>query len=132
MKIDRAHRLKTRSKPEPIIVKMNFYKDKQKILEKAKEAKRNKPGGHQRSDEARKEEIWVTEDYTTRVRRVRQMLRPKLEEAISANKKVFYSYDKLVVDGVPFWYDDIKKSVASTKPKTLSCLDCTTNFNTIE
>ena len=132
VKIDRAHRLKTRSKPEPIIVKMNFYKDKQKILEKAKEAKRNKPGERQRSDEARKEEIWVTEDYTTRVRRTRQMLRPKLEEAIAANKKVFYSYDKLVVDGVPFWYDDTKKSVVSTKPKTLSCLDCTTSFNTIE
>ena len=60
------------------------------------------------------------------------MLRPKLEEAISANKKVFYSYDKLVVEGTTFWYDDAKKSVVSTKPKTLSCLDCAANLNIIE
>ena len=127
VKIDRAHRLKTKNKPEPIILKLNYYKDKENILEKARDAKRRRRKDNQQHVEAAKQEIFITEDYTTRVRKVRQMLRPKLEEALNANKRTFFSYDKLVIEGATYWYDDTQ-GVVSTKPKNLSCLDSVTDL----
>ena len=128
VKIDRAHRLRTKNKPQPIIVKLNYYKDKEKVMEKAREAKKQRQSEFRRHAQSDNTESYITEDYTVRTRKVRQMLRPKLEEAINAGKKAFFSYDKLVIDGVSYWYDDVKQSVVNSKPKNVSCLEYVTTL----
>ena len=128
VKIDRAHRLRTKNKPQPIIVKLNYYKDKERVMEKAREAKKQRQSESRRHAQSDNTESYITEDYTVRTRKVRQMLRPKLEEAINAGKKAFFSYDKLVIDGVSYWYDDVKQSVVNSKPKNVSCLEYVTTL----
>ena len=131
--IDRAHRLNPKRANSPIIVKLSNFKDKNKIIKKVREIKREKrnaaggnPEHHQPDD------VYAQEDFTSRVRLVRQNLRPSLQEAINAGKKAYFSYDKLIIDGKPSWYDDTKKAVTTVKPKTLSCLDIKTSLDSTE
>ena len=57
--------------------------------------------------------ISINEDFTARVRGIRRSLLPFLKDAKKANKKAKLSYDKLIVDGKPFkWNEETKRPVA--------------------
>lgn len=116
--IDRAHRLNPRKANSPVIVKLSFYKEREKIMEKARKIKREKRVNKQPLDGS---ETYVNEDFTSRVRRARALLRPGLMEAIQNNKKAFLSYDKLVIEGKNYWYDEVKKELSEHKPATMPC-----------
>ena len=49
--IERAHRLPSKEKPRPVIVKFSFYKDREKILKTYKQKKTSSPKGNDRSPE---------------------------------------------------------------------------------
>ena len=83
--------------------------------------------GHHQHDDP-----YIQEDLTNRVRRVRQLLRPSLQEAIDAGKKAYFSYDKLIIDGRALWYDEGKKGTTTVRPKVLSCLDIKVNLDNRE
>ena len=108
--IERAHRLHSKSKPRPLIVKFSFYKDKDRILqayrEKRKSDRTNETNGERNGDTPK---IGVSEDFPQRVNRIRQCLTPFMQDAIKNGRKANLQYDKLVVDGKRFLYDSEKK-----------------------
>ena len=131
--IERTHRLNANKPDSPVILKLSHFKDKQKIMKQAKEKKKERqkalnPEEKRKADKHNHEDIYLTDDLTTRVRKVRQLLRPTLQEALSAGKKAHFSFDKVVIDGVAHWYDDVKKCVTTIKPKVLSCMDVNLNL----
>lgn len=99
VEIERAHRLRSGKTPHPIIVCFGSFKAKERILE-ARRTLRNK-----------KSAVFVSEDFTPRVRDVRRKLLPFLKEAKNANKKAFLRFDTLVIDGKTFLYDPAKDGV---------------------
>ena len=120
IQIERAHRLNAKKPSSPVIVKLSSYKQREKIIEKAKQIKREKRQKNQPKDE---NEAYTIEDFTNRVRKCRALLRPGLMEAIKANKRAFISYDKLVIDGKIFWYDETKNELSENKPSVMCCSD---------
>ena len=123
IKIDRAHRLNPRKVTSPVVVRLTYYKDREKILEKSRLLKREKreKNKHDQTDYPETNEQFITEDFSNRVRKARSLLRPGLLDALKNNKRAYLSYDKLVIDGKAHWYDDVKKSVSETKPEIMSC-----------
>ena len=85
--------MKSGKAPHPIIACFGSFKAKEKILE-ARRALKNK-----------KSAVFISEDFTPRVRDVRRKLLPFLREAKSANKKAFLRFDTLGIDGKTFLYD---------------------------
>ena len=132
IKIDRAHRLNPRKLSSPLVVKLTYYKDKEKIIEKARAIKREKRQQRRGEDDTEMSEPYVNEDYTARVRRARQLLRPGLMDAIKKNKRAYLSYDKLVIDGKNHWYDDEKKAVSENKPENMCCSELRNKLFTLE
>ena len=130
VKVERCHRLNPRKKGSPIIVKFSHFKDKEKILkhEKDKKKDRRKDNGRitrqtsRQVEQTGENQVYITEDFTQRVRKVRSLLRPYMEEAFQNQKKVRLSYDKLIIDNKVFWYDDVNKGLVDKKPAFLSCL----------
>ena len=132
--VERCHRLNPRKKDSPIIVKFTHYKDKEKILKREKERKRTEREGRKQREGRRQTEgsttenqIYVGEDFTQRVRRVRSMLRPFMEQAFNQRKQVRLAYDRLIIDNKVYWYDDVSKSIVDKKPAVLSCLETCKN-----
>lgn len=99
VEIERAHRLgRGTNRPRPIIAKFLNFKDKQRIQNRIKE----KLTGN--------EEEWenphrVSEDYTQGVRDQRKALTPYLRNARAADKRAYISFNKLVIDGKSFLYN---------------------------
>ena len=86
--IERAHRLpqrrgRDRNESRDIIAKFAFFKDKGKVMEKAKTLK---PKG-----------LFYMQDFTQRVKQARAQLKDKLLAMRDLGYKAFYSHDKLVV-----------------------------------
>ena len=94
--IERAHRLATSPAkgPRPIIVKFLSYKVRSNILMTGRKI-------------FKKTELSVKEDFPPLIRATRKKLRPYLTDAIDDDKKAYLSYDKLVIDGERFKYDDV-------------------------
>lgn len=127
--IERAHRLNTRYSPRPVIVKFSHFKDRDKVLRKyrdsKKEAQREEqeneiPGeDHTNSQDQQagvtagsETEVRVSEDFSARVRRVRRALGPFLRDYLKESRNAYIKLDKLMVDGVYFVYDErLKKLV---------------------
>ena len=86
--IERAHRLpqrrgRDRNEIRDIIAKFALFKDKGKVIEKAKTLK---PKG-----------LFYMQDFTQRVKQARAQLKDKLLAMRDLGYKAFYSHDKLVV-----------------------------------
>ena len=123
LSIERAHRIQSTEKPRPIIVKFSFYKEKEKILksyrEKRKlsnEREKEREGATEGSDDGSNsqtdafednftKDITVCEDYPSRVMKARNNLRKFLKDALKDNKRAFLRYDKLVIEGDAYIYD---------------------------
>ena len=126
MKIERAHRLNMRKKDSPIIVKFSHFKDKETVINRSKEIKKNKKDKRTPRNQTEADEVYIMDDYTPRVRQVRGFLRPFMEEAYNSGKKVRMSYDKLVIENVVYYYDENKK-LTKQRPDVMSCLKSVSN-----
>lgn len=102
VKIERAHRLGRyqNNKPRPLIAMFSTYKDKQSILANAKKLK----GSH----------ISISEDFSEAVRRKRKFLwefgKTNASDGVRANLK----YDKLILNGQIYVYDESSGQVVQT------------------
>ena len=92
--IDRAHRLNTRLKPRPILVKFSNFKDKTRILATFRDC-----------EKVQEFYFRVSEDFSARVRRARRSLTPLLVSARKKRKHVNMKYDKLFMDGRFYRYN---------------------------
>ena len=106
---ERAHRLRREveqnesaagknRRPRPGIVKFSRFKQRDTILQTAKQELRNKDS-----------DIRVSEDYSQEVREVRPNLIPPLQQKRTENgpnAKVYLSFDKLDVGNKRFIWDD--------------------------
>ena len=88
---ERVHRIKTKGNTNPIIAKLSFHKDCRKILQN-----RHKLKGT---------DIFVNEDYTTKVRSIRQKLQPIIQRLREEGKTVKLVFDHLYVDGQRYDYN---------------------------
>ena len=116
IKIERAHRLPSKSSPRPIIVKFSHFKDKDAILK----AYRNKRKANQTDDSqgerdanANGEEeparpVRVSEDFPLRVTKARTQLYPFLKSCLENETDAYLRYDTLVVEGQPYVYDEVR------------------------
>ena len=127
IRIERAHRLGSKTTPKPIIVKFSFFKDKDEILktyrQKQKEKRENQSSQSNENDTRDRgdqnnitakpnsymKDVRVTEDFVERVTRDRTALYPFMKDCWKEGKQAFLRYDQLVVDGVPHVYDDETK-----------------------
>ena len=88
---ERVHKLKTKGKTDQVIAQLSFHKDCRKILQN----KRLLKGTN----------IYVNEDFTTKVRGIRQKLQPIIQRLRNENKTVKLVFDHLYIDGQRFDYD---------------------------
>nr|KAG5713857.1 hypothetical protein BaRGS_024484 [Batillaria attramentaria] len=94
VEIERAHRLKGgRQTPHPIIVCFSKFKDKERILAERRSLRDNES------------DVFISEDFTPRVREKRKKLLPFLQEAKDANKRAFLRFDTLVIEGKSYIFD---------------------------
>ena len=128
--IERAHRIPGTEKPRTVIVKFSFYKDKEKILKSYREKRKefnereaereNAQGGsdeaaHFDYDNSFRKVITVSEDFPSRVIKVRYHLRKFLRDALKANKNAYLKYDKLVIEGEIYEYDSTTADIVSVR-----------------
>lgn len=83
IQIERAHRVGPQKdgRPHTIIAKLWSYKDRESILNVTKE---KQPRG-----------VFVNQDYSVRVSRVRKQLRSHLQDLKSQNYDAYLSYDRI-------------------------------------
>lgn len=124
MSIERAHRLPSNQKPQPVIAKFSFFKDKEKVLrtyrqkrkesnEKEEQKTRAAQGGsddvfdgdEDDTEETFRKDITISEDFPSRVMKARNDLRSFLKSALANKKKAYLKFDKLVIDDQQYEYD---------------------------
>ena len=112
IQIDRAHRLNSFSanRDRPIIVKFPFFKDRDKILRRFRELRKQDDFNGQTYGGIR-----VVEDFPERIRRQRTLLYPFLKQSLESNKSAYFSLDKLVIDGTVYVYDHVQKKPVVVK-----------------
>lgn len=100
--IERAHRLNTRYRPRPVIVKLHHFAVKEKILSAKSNINKNS-------------NLSITEDYSKKVRLERSKLFVKMKEA--RDKEIYASlrYNKLVIDKTWYVYDWGRDEVVKLK-----------------
>ena len=105
--IERAHRLKRSGKRNcpTIIVKLTSFKDKQMILKAAKDKLQ------------RDSDIYVKEDFSSRVRKHRYELGKFMRNARDQNRYATLSYDKLITDGDVFKYNETEDCLSLVRRK---------------
>lgn len=113
---ERAHRLNTRNSPRPVIVKFSHFKDRDKVLRKYRDQKSTALGGEQPGDVSGQNRVIdsgvrVAEDFSARVRRTRRALYPFLRDYLKESRDAHIRFDKLVVDGVNYIYDERHKKL---------------------
>ena len=115
VQIERAHRLSSKEKPRPVIVKFSFYKDRDKILKTYKQKKkqireaenadiaRNESGNEAGLivDPEFRRDIHMCEDFPARVMKARNDLRPKTE-----GQNAYIRYDTLMIENSAYIYDE--------------------------
>ena len=122
IQIERAHRVRSRNSPRPIIVKFSYYKDRDRVLKSFREKRKARSsdgaqdttgdtgdgnGGQEEPDAY--SNIRVSEDYPERVVKARSDLYPFLQSSINQGHEVFLRYDRLIVDGQEYEYDNVRK-----------------------
>ena len=91
IQIERSHRLRSGNRPGPVIVKFAFYKDKENVLRQRTKLKNTN--------------LFLNEDFTTRVRTLRRHLTPIMRKLRDEGKRAVLVYDHLVVEGERLYYD---------------------------
>ena len=99
-KVQRAHRIHSRTFPRPIVIKFTEYKMREQAMKNGRAAFRNNGSM-----------VRVTEDLTRRARAQRAILRPIQEESYESGYKTFFKRGDLVVGDVLFQADTIYKSI---------------------
>ena len=100
IQIERAHRLRSASKGgQPIIACFNSYKMREKIL------------AERRALKNKRSPIFISEDFTPKVRDQRRKLLPFLKEAKNAGKKAFLRFDNIVIEGKSFVFDPVSENI---------------------
>lgn len=96
IKIDRAHRMGkyNNGKTRPIVVKYNFFQDKQRVKQAA-------------STELTNTNIRVKDQYPKEISERRTALYPTFKQAKDAGKNAVMSYDRLYIDGQTITIDNI-------------------------
>ena len=90
VEFDRLHRL-NRKPDSPIIARCTFYETKVAILGARHKLKGTK--------------VFISEDFSSRVREIRKKLLPHLKEARKENKRAAMVYDHLIIEGKRFCLD---------------------------
>lgn len=113
VKIERAHRLPSKTSPRPIIAKFSFYKDKETILKAYRQKRRDERNVETAPDvdgeeavSLQQRAVRVSEDFPERVTKARTKLFPFLKSCLENEKNAYLRFDSLVVDGQPYVYDD--------------------------
>ena len=91
IRIDRSHRMgrmQRDGKPRPIVVKFNFFKDKEEIRLNARKLAGTKIG--------------ISEQYPGEIQEIRKRLYPVYKEARKNKKKATFVRDKLFINGKEF------------------------------
>ena len=101
--VERAHRLGTRGDAPPIIVKLGFFKDRQRILESRKKLK------------DKNSKVFIREDFTTRVRAVRAKLAEFCRQQREMGKSPKMVFDHVYIDGHRYDLDERSGMVVPTK-----------------
>lgn len=95
VEFDRVHRLS--AKPDsPIVARCCFYRDKIMILK----AKQKLKGSS----------VFIGEDFTSRVREIRQKLTPHLKNARQNGRRAAMVFDHLLIDGKKFYLHDFDQT----------------------
>ncbi|MCG8044708.1 MAG: hypothetical protein N0E48_03320 [Candidatus Thiodiazotropha endolucinida] len=128
IKIERAHRLPSKSSPRPIIVKFSHFKDKDQVLKtyrikrKERQAAVNEnsqagENGNEAGNTRDSENGWVrvSEDFPVRVSKARSKLYPFLKACHDKEQQAYLRYDTLVVDGQAYVYDEVRERPVPVK-----------------
>lgn len=85
VKIERAHRtgVSTNGKPRTIVVKLLSFKDRESILNRAKDRKISG--------------VFINQEFSSRVSKIRKELRPHLQKLRSEGVSAYISYDRICV-----------------------------------
>ena len=119
--IEKAHRMSSRETPRPVIIKFPFYKHKDQVLKSYREKRKTIreagdaaiANGEERDEietDFRKN-IHMCEDYPARVMKARNDLRPFIRKAKSEGKEAYLRYDKLIIEGDAFVYDENNETI---------------------
>ena len=112
IKIERAHRLFSKTSPRPIIVKFSYFKDKELVLKSYREKRKAQQDSDQigdvegGADENAQRPVRVSEDFPVRVTKARTNLYPFMKSAQDNEKEAYLRYDKLVVEGQAYVFDN--------------------------
>ena len=115
--IERAHRLPGKNYPRPVFIKFSFFKDKERVIKRYREQRKsdreNKtsdaPSNEaSTTDTGSRKRVRVSEDFPERVRKARSFLIPFLKESLEAGKNAYLCFDKLIVNGNSYVYDENK------------------------
>ena len=90
----------------PILVRFITERAKKMVLSKAKNLKGK--------------DIWINEDYTTKIQHERKLLVPKLKEMREKGYKAYIKYNQLIVDDKVYQTDENDKVYKQTKKRTVS------------
>ncbi|MEW8547208.1 MAG: hypothetical protein AB2693_27170 [Candidatus Thiodiazotropha sp.] len=111
IKIERAHRLSSKSSPRPVIVKFSHFKDKELVLKTYREKRKQQRDTAQSTDtevEAggnAQRPVRVSEDFPLRVTKARTNLYPFMKAAHEREQEAYLRYDRLVVEGQAYVFD---------------------------
>lgn len=130
--IERAHRLSSKEKPRPVIVKFSFYKDRDRVLKKYKQKKKDireaeiaaaaNRGSNQSDDNDTddidpdfRRNIHICEDVPARVMKARNDLRPFLKKTKSEGREAYIKYDTLIIDDGAYIYDEESENIVQVE-----------------
>ena len=103
MKIERCHRLQGyNSTPKPIIVRFNWYGDREMIWKSKSKLKGTK--------------FFIREDFPLSVEKTRAALRPSLRAAKELDKKAALVQDKLLFKGEKYPIDNLPRDLLKVGP----------------
>ena len=128
--IERAHRIQGSEKPRPVIIKFSFYKDREKVLKTYRQKRKiandlikehenerqnansaDANGADDNLDEINfglfRKDITMCADFPNRVMKARNDLRKFLKSAVAEEKRAYLKYDKLIIDGEVYEYDNV-------------------------
>ena len=104
-----------KNKPRPVIVNFSFYKDKDRIIKRYREIRKSVRESRSRdnvedADGAEQTSgVRVSEDFPDRVRKARSALIPFLRQSIDSGKNAYLRFDKLIVNGNSYIYDETRE-----------------------
>ena len=107
MEFERVHRIGTykAGKQRPIIAMFSRYQHKDKVFIKAREICKFK------------DQFYVKQDYSDRVKEARKQLAPYFDKALKENRHPKIVMDRLIVDGLSYKYDHSTNTIKPVSKK---------------